>query len=184
MIIEKNKVVSINYILSNDTGDIIESTQHQGPMIYLHGANNILPILEEALEGKSVNSRTRTIVSPKKGYGKYIEEMVQTIPLSGFPNADMVKVGAEFELDTPDGPKIAIITKVDDDAFILDMNHPLAGQILRFNMEVAAIREATAEEIENGHIQTSGCGCGDSHEEHVCGCNDDEKKDCGCGHSH
>lgn len=184
MIIEKNKVVSINYILSDDNNDIVETTKQQGPMIYLHGANNILPVLENALEGKSPNSRVRTTVSPKEGYGEYIEEMVQSIPLSGFPNADKVKVGVQFELDTDDGTKIATITKVDEDAFTLDMNHPLAGQTLHFDIEVAAIREASAEEIQNGQIHTHGCGCGGSHEEHTCGCDQDEKKECGCGHSH
>jgi FKBP-type peptidyl-prolyl cis-trans isomerase SlyD len=199
MIIEKNRVVSIDYILTNDDGITLDSTQDQAPMAYLHGAKNILPGLEEALEGKTLKSRIRTKVSPKHGYGKYNEELVQSIPLSSFPNADQIKVGVQFELDTPQGPQIATITKVDNDEFTLDMNHPLAGETLHFDVEVVDIREATAEEIEKGHLHTEGCGCGHSHSEgegcgcghdhkegEACGCDHDQKEagGCGCGHSH
>ncbi len=185
MDIEKNRVVSINYVLTDDDGITLDSTQDQAPMAYLHGANNILPGLEEALEGKTVKSRIRTKVSPKDGYGKYNEELVQSIPLSSFPNADQIKVGVQFELDTPQGPQIATITKVENDEFTLDMNHPLAGITLHFDVEVVDVREATAEEIEKGHLHSEGCGCGHSHGEDG-GCDHDHKEghECGCGHSH
>ncbi len=193
MIVEKNKVVSINYELADDSGEVLESTQYQGPMVYLHGANNILPVLEEALEGKAVKAKVQTRVSPEQGYGVYQDELVQSIPLSTFPNSDQIKVGTQFQLDTSQGPKIATITKVEGDEFTLDMNHPLAGQTLQFAIEVADIRDATEEEIEKGHVHSDGCGCGHSHgkegdcnhsHEKDCGCDHTKDKDCGCGHSH
>jgi FKBP-type peptidyl-prolyl cis-trans isomerase SlyD len=193
MIVEKNKVVSIHYELANDSGELLESTQQQGPMAYVHGGGNILPVLEDALEGKSVRARVRTEVSPAQGYGEYQSELVQSIPLASFPNADQVKVGTQFQLDTSQGPRLATITTVDEDTFTLDMNHPLAGQTLQFDIEVADIRDATVEEIEKGHIHTEGCGCGHSHEEGSgcgtsdkgdCGCDHSQDKECGCGHSH
>jgi FKBP-type peptidyl-prolyl cis-trans isomerase SlyD len=182
MIIEKNSVVAIDYVLTDGNGEMVDSTQDQEPMVYLHGANNILPVLEDALEGKSLKSRVRIKVSPADGYGKYKEDLVQSIPLSSFPNADQVKVGTQFELDTPQGPQIATITKVERDEFTLDMNHPLAGETLHFDIEVVDIREATAEEIAKGHVHVEGCGCGHSHGE--CGGDHSEGEDCGCDHEH
>ncbi|MCP4749913.1 MAG: peptidylprolyl isomerase [Proteobacteria bacterium] len=183
MIIEKNRAVSINYVLTNDAGETLDSTQYQTPMVYLHGANNILPVLENALEGKTLKSRVRTKVTPGDGYGEYNEELVQSVPLSSFPNADKIKAGTQFQLDTSQGPKIATITKVENGEFTLDMNHPLAGQTLNFDIEVVDIREASAEEIEKGHVHTEGCGCGHSHGED-CGCGQSHGEDCGCDHDH
>ena len=204
MIIEKNSVVSIDYVLTGDNGETIDSTQHRGPMVYLHGADNILPALEAGLEGKTLKSRVRTKISPKDGYGEYRDEMAQSIPLADFPNADQVKVGTQFELDTPQGPQIATITKIENGEFTLDMNHPLAGETLYFDVKVVDIRAATDEEIAKGHIPTKGCGCGHSHGDHDhkdgegcgcgnghkdgegCGCDNvhKESEGCGCGHSH
>ncbi len=186
MIIEKGKAVSINYVLTDDKGEELDSTQYQDPMVYLHGADNILPKLEEVLEGKSIKSRAKTKLTPEDGYGVYRDELVQTVPLDGFPNADQVKVGTQFQLDTPEGPKIATITRVENGEFTIDMNHPLAGQTLHFEVEVVDIRDATAEELEAGHIHVE-CGCGHSHshDSEGCGCDhSDESKECGCGHSH
>ncbi|MBU2509754.1 peptidylprolyl isomerase [bacterium] len=163
MIIEKDKVVSINYVLCNEEGLELDSTQFQDPLVYLHGASNILPKLEEELEGKGVKARVRVKISPKDGYGEYIDELVQSFPLSKLPNADKVKVGVQFQLNTPQGPTMATITKVEDGNFTVDMNHPLAGQTLNFDIEVVDIREATTEEKDTGHIHGEGCGCGHSH---------------------
>jgi FKBP-type peptidyl-prolyl cis-trans isomerase SlyD len=164
MIIEKDKVVSIDYVLTNEGGAILDSTQDQGPMVYLQGAQNILPALEEALEGKAVKARVRKTIMPAEGYGEYNPELSQNYPLSQFPNPDKIKVGTQFQLDTPEGPMVASITKIEDEELTVDMNHPLAGQTLHFDIEVADIREATAHEIEKGHIHTEGCECGHSHD--------------------
>lgn len=158
MIVEKNKVVSIDYELTNQEGSILDTTQNQEPLIYLHGANNILAALEEELEGKGIKGRVRTKIAPEDGYGKYDEQMVQKVPLAEFPNADQVKEGVQFQIDTSQGVKIATITKVEADHFTLDLNHPLAGQVLCFDVEVVDIREATTEELEHGHVHTGGCG--------------------------
>ena len=185
MIIEKDKAVSINYVLTNEAGEELDSTQYQGPMpmVYLHGARNILPVLEQALEGKSLKARVRTQIAPGDGYGEYKEELVQSVPLSGFPNADKIKVGTQFQLDTSQGPQMVTITKVEDGEFTLDMNHPLAGQTLHFDIEVVDIRDATAEEISAGHIHAESCGCGHSQDKE-CGCGHQQADSCGCGHSH
>lgn len=184
MIVEKNKVVSIDYVLTDDNDDVLDSTQGRGPMEYVHGAGSVLPALEESLAGKSTKGRLRITLPPDQGYGEYSEELVQSIPLSTFPNADAIRVGVQFQLDTSQGPKIATITKIEGDEFTLDMNHPLAGKTLHFDVEVANIRDATAEEIENGHVHQEGCGCGHAHNEEDCGCGHSHKDSCGCGHSH
>lgn len=181
MIVEKHKAVSINYVVYNDNDEMIDSTQNHGPLMYLHGASNILAVLEKALEGKTQNSRVRVSVPPTEGYGEYIEEMAQSIPLSEFPDADKIKVGVQFQLDTPQGPRIATITAVEDETFTLDMNHPMAGMTLHFDIEVADIRDATPQEIEQGQIYSAGCGCGQSHEQEGCGCEHKHEEGCGCG---
>jgi FKBP-type peptidyl-prolyl cis-trans isomerase SlyD len=163
MKIKKNKVVSIDYELTSEDGNILDSTHNQEPLVYLHGANNILAALEKELEGKGIKGRLQTKIAPEDGYGIYDDQLVQKVPWADFPNADHIKEGAQFQVDTSEGAKIATITKVDDKYFILDLNHPLAGQVLCFDVNVVDIREATPEEIKNGHIHTEGCGCGHSH---------------------
>lgn len=163
MTIEKHKVVSIDYILTNDEGDILDTTQDESPLEYLHGANNLLPALESALEGKGLKARVQTKVSPEEGYGVYDEELTQTVPLSSFPNPEQIKAGTQFQVETSQGIKIATISRVENGELTVDLNHPLAGQNLNFDIQVVGIRDATAEEIENGHIHTEGCSCGHDH---------------------
>lgn len=163
MIIEKNKVVSIDYVLTNENGDVLDSTENQDPLVYLHGAGNLISGLEAELEGQAVKSRIRTNIAPKDAYGEYDEKLVQTVPLSSMPNSEHIKEGAQFQIDTSQGPKIASITKVENGEFTLDLNHPLAGIALNFDVQVVDIRDATEEEIEKGHIHTEGCGCGHDH---------------------
>ncbi len=159
MIVEKEKAVSINYVLTNDNNEILDSTQGQPPMVYLHGADNILPGLENALEGKSLKSRIQTIIPAEEGYGKNNPELVQTVPLSTFPNSEKIEAGTQFQLETSYGPRTATIAKIENDEVTIDMNHPLAGQNLHFDVEIADIRQATVDEIEKGHIHAEGCGC-------------------------
>ena len=160
MIVEKEKAVSINYVLTNDSDEMLDSTQHQAPMVYLHGASNILPGLEDALEGKSIKSRVRKIIPAEEGYGKNNPELVQTVPLSTFPNSEKIETGTQFELETSYGTRLATIAKIENGEVTIDMNHPLAGQNLHFDVEIVDIRDATAEEIDKGHIHVEGCGCG------------------------
>ena len=160
MIVEKEKAVSINYVLTNDSDEMLDSTQHQAPMVYLHGASNILPGLEDALEGKSIKSRVRKIIPAEEGYGKNNPELIQTVPLSTFPNSEKIEAGTQFELETSYGTRLATIAKIENGEVTIDMNHPLAGQNLHFDVEIVDIRDATAEEIDKGHIHVEGCGCG------------------------
>ncbi len=162
MIIEKDKAVSLDYTLTNSEGEILDSTQQQTPLVYLHGAGNILPRLEEALEGKKIKSRIKKTLVPEDGYGDYNPQLAQSYPLSKFPNADKLKVGTQFQVDTSGGPVLATITKIENEELTVDMNHPLAGQTLHFDIEVVDIREATEEELKHGHIHSGECGC--SHE--------------------
>jgi FKBP-type peptidyl-prolyl cis-trans isomerase SlyD len=163
MIVEKEKAVSINYILTNQNEEMLDSTQNQAPMIYLHGASNLLPGLENALEGKSIKSRVRTIIPAEEGYGKNNPDLVQTVPLSTFPNSDKIEEGCHFQLETSYGPRTATIAKVANGEVTIDMNHPFAGQTLHFDVEIVDIRDATPDEIEKGHIHIEGCSCEHDH---------------------
>ncbi len=152
MTIIKSKVVEIHYILKNKNGDLLDSSQGQAPLAFIHGTGNIIPGLEKELEGKKVGDKINVTVQPADGYGVREEKLVQTIPSSNFQDKTQVKLDAQFRVETEEGLRVATITKIEGDNVTTDMNHPLAGEELHFDVEVMAIRDATEEEISHGHV--------------------------------
>jgi FKBP-type peptidyl-prolyl cis-trans isomerase SlyD len=151
MKISKGKVVSIHYALNDTAGEILESSEGQAPLEYLHGYGNIIVGLEKALEGKTAGDNLKAVIPPIDGYGVRDESMVKSLPLSSFQNQDEVMVGAQFQAETSQGPRLATVTKTDDKNATVDLNHPLADQTLSFDIEVMEVREATKEELSHGH---------------------------------
>lgn len=160
MVVQKNTVVSIHYTLTNDSGDVVDSSIDHTPLDYIQGLGHIVPGLEKALEGKSVGDKFKVVVSPEEGYGVRDEEMMDRIPLSSFPDVETVEAGMEFFADGPNGPVSITITAVEGDEALVDGNHPLAGQNLNFEIEVMGVRAATSLEVEHGHAH------GDDDEHH------------------
>lgn len=152
MQIAANSVVTINYTLTDDQGQVIDSSEGREPLAYLQGAHNIIPGLEKALEGKSKGDTMVVEVEPDEGYGPRREELVQDVPRDRFENADKVQQGMQVQAQTEAGPQLFTVLDVADDSVTLDANHPLAGQKLTFSVEVVDVREATAEETEHGHV--------------------------------
>ena len=152
MQISANMVVSIDYTLTDDQGTVIDSSEGRGPLAYLHGMNNIIPGLENALEGKSKGDSLQVKVSPEEGYGERSEELTQAIPKQMFEGNDDIQVGMQFQTMTEQGPHVVTVTQIDDDTITVDGNHPLAGENLNFDVTVVDIREATAEELDHGHV--------------------------------
>jgi len=152
MRVGKNSVVSINFKLSNEQGELLDASEEGTPLAYLHGGAGIIPGLEKALEGKAVGDSFSAVISPEDGFGEHRPEMVQKIPLDSFPDTDQVKPGAGFEAQNPDTGQVINfrITEVSDGEVTADGNHPLAGMTLRFDGTVLDIREATEEEILQG----------------------------------
>jgi FKBP-type peptidyl-prolyl cis-trans isomerase SlyD len=152
MQISANKVVSIDYKLTNNEGSVIDSSEGRGPLAYLQGHNNIIPGLENALEGKSVGDNLNVTVEPKEGYGERDDSLTQAVPRKMFENADEIQVGMQFQTQTEQGPHIVTVIAVDDENVTVDANHPLAGQTLNFDVSVVDVRDASAEEMEHGHV--------------------------------
>ena len=151
--IKQNSVVSMHYNLKDAQGEQLDSSEGQEPLVYLQGAGNIIVGLEEQLLGKAVGDKVNAVVSAEKGYGEPLEALVQTVPKEAFgAEIDNVEVGMRFQAETEQGPVPVVVTAVDEKTVTVDGNHPLAGQELHFDVTITDIRDATAEEIEHGHV--------------------------------
>lgn len=156
MQIAKHKVVSIDYTLTNDAGDVVDSSAGGEPLVYLHGMHNIISGLENALEGKSAGDTLQVTIAPKDGYGERVDAMVQTVPRELFQGVDQLEVGMQFQANTDSGVQVVTITAVEGDEVTVDGNHPLAGENLNFDVTVVDVRDASDEEIEHGHVHGPG----------------------------
>jgi FKBP-type peptidyl-prolyl cis-trans isomerase SlyD len=154
--IEKNRVVQIHYTLKDDQGEVLDSSAGQSPLPYIHGVGALIPGLEKQLLGKEAGDKLTTVIPPAEGYGEYDEDHVFIVPADEFEGDDELEEGMQVQIDTEDGPAIAIVTKIDGDEVTLDLNHPLAGISLHFDVEVVEVREATSQELEHGHVHTPG----------------------------
>ena len=161
MQISKNSVVTINYTLKNDQGEILDESQ-DGTFLYLHGFGGIIPGLEGQLEGKSAGDSFSAHIEAEDGYGVRDDTMVQIVPRNMFEEGHPVEEGIQFHAESPEGDMLMVtVTKVDGDEVTVDGNHPLAGIALNFDIKIAEIREASAEEIEHGHAHGP-----DGHHDH------------------
>jgi FKBP-type peptidyl-prolyl cis-trans isomerase SlyD len=152
MKIAHEKVVSIHYTLKNKEGTVLDSSSGSDPLAYLHGFGNIIPGLENALEGKAKGEKLSVTVEPEQGYGARDEQLVQAVPRSAFKGVDNLAPGMQFQAQGPQGARLVVVTQVATDVVTVDANHPLAGQTLHFDVEVSDVRDATAEELEHGHV--------------------------------
>ena len=145
------QVVSMEYSLRVD-GKVVDSSEGGEPLEYLHGAANIIPGLERELEGMSIGESKNVIVPAADGYGEMDEDAFVDVPRKEFPDDMPLNPGVEMELTTPDGqPMYARVDSVEEEIVHLNMNHPLAGKELHFEVKVTALRDATDEEMDHGH---------------------------------
>lgn len=156
MTIKENSAVSFHYTLTDDAGAQIDSSAGQAPLAYLHGAGNIIPGLEKALEGKAVGDQLKVSVSAEEGYGPVQPELIQDVPRSAFQGIETIEVGMQFEAQTGQGAVPVTVTAVTDETVTVDGNHPLAGKSLNFDVTIEAVRDATKEELDHGHIHGPG----------------------------
>ncbi|HET20429.1 MAG TPA: peptidylprolyl isomerase [Chromatiales bacterium] len=152
MQITQDSVVTIDYRLTNDAGDVIDSSENHGPLAYLHGHGNIIPGLEQALEGRSAGDTLKVDIEPAQGYGELNPALTQTLPSSMFGGVDQIAVGMQFHAQTDHGIEVVTVTAVEGDQVTIDGNHPLAGQNLHFDVTVREVRAAEAEELAHGHV--------------------------------
>lgn len=152
LMIGKNSVVAINYTLTNDAGEVMDSSEGGAPLTYLHGAHNLIAGLEKELEGKTAGAKFNATIAPEDGYGESDPAMIQTLPREMFRGVDNIEVGMGFTAQGPQGQQHIVVTAVSGDEVTVDGNHPMAGKTLHFAVEVVSVREATAEEIDHGHV--------------------------------
>ncbi|HHJ34256.1 MAG TPA: peptidylprolyl isomerase [Gammaproteobacteria bacterium] len=152
MQIESNSVVTLHYTLKDNEGNIIDQSE-DGSFLYLHGAMNIIPGLENALTGKAAGDEFSVKVSAAEGYGEKDPQRIQEVPKDMFDNVDEIKPGVQFHAQGPDGGAVVVtVVEVKDEAVVIDGNHALAGMDLNFAVKVVDVREASEEEITHGHV--------------------------------
>jgi len=145
-------IVKIDYTLTSNDGDVIDSSEGREPLAYLHGHGNIIPGLEKALEGKTEGEELTVQVEPEEAYGVHRPELVQQVSIEAFAGIDKVEPGMRFNADSAQGPLVVKVTNIDGDQVTIDANHELAGKQLNFAVSVREIRAASEDELETGQI--------------------------------
>ncbi len=154
--VQDGQVVSMEYTLHVD-GEMIDSSAGHEPLEFLQGAGNIIPGLEDELYGLEVGEAKNVIVAAEDGYGILDPDAFIDVPREQFPAEIPLEIGVELQVQDEDGqPMLARIDRVDDDNVRLDFNHPLAGKELVFDVKIVALREASEEEMEHGHVHDAG----------------------------
>jgi len=156
MSIAQDQVVSIHYTLRDDAGEVVDRSADGAPLAYLHGHGQLIPGLERELTGKKPGERLQVKVPPAEAYGEYDHALVQKVPRRALKGVGDPRVGMRLQAQTPQGPRAVTVTQVSGDLVTLDGNHPLAGKNLNFEVEVAAVRPATEEELAHGHVHGAG----------------------------
>ncbi|MDZ7751344.1 MAG: peptidylprolyl isomerase [Gammaproteobacteria bacterium] len=161
MQIQKHRVVTIHYTLANNQGEVIDSSEGQDPLVYIHGVNQLVSGLEKALEGKATGEQVSVTVAPEEGYGPVLPELFQEVPRAAFDNIENLEPGLHLQAQTEEGHVRHVrVVKVGDDTVEIDINHPLAGEELYFDVSIEQVRDASEEEVEHGHVHG---GDGHSH---------------------
>jgi FKBP-type peptidyl-prolyl cis-trans isomerase SlyD len=153
MKIEKGNVVGIDYSLHLGDGQVVDRSDPGEPLTYIQGEGQIVPGLETALEGLGIGDAKKVVVAPGEGYGEHDPRGIQEVPRGAFPSEFEPKVGMELTAEGPNGEPVPFtIREVKPDTVVIDLNHPLAGRTLHFDVTVREVRTATAEELEHGHV--------------------------------
>jgi FKBP-type peptidyl-prolyl cis-trans isomerase SlyD len=167
MPIQKHSLVAIEYRLTDNEGEEIDSSGEDGPLTYVHGMQEIIPGLEKALEGRNAGEQFQVTIEPEDAYGDRYEELCIEMPRDEFEDELELELGMQFNLTDEDGEEIVVtVIDFDEDSVVVDGNHPLAGVTLNFDVKIHEVRPATPEEIEeSGSHSCDDEGCGCDHED-------------------
>ncbi len=152
MQIAKDKVVTIDYTLTDGQGTLLDSSQDGEPLSYIQGAGSIIPGLEAALEGKSTSEALQVTIAPDQAYGERDESLMQAVSRDLFEGAEQLEAGIRFRVQSDFGMQIITVVEVEGDTITIDGNHPLAGVTLNFDVTIRDVRDATSEELSHGHV--------------------------------
>ena len=155
MQISKHKVVTMEYTLRDDQGTVIDSSEGREPLAYIQGIGNIIPGLEQALEGKEQGESMSVRIAPEDAYGDRDETLLQAVPRKMF-DVEEIEVGMQFQTQSEDAAQVVTVVSVTEEDVTVDANHPLAGVPLNFDVTVVEVREASDEELDHGHVHGAG----------------------------
>ena len=185
MQISGNKIVTFDFTVMDEQGQLIESSKDTGSMSYLHGAGKIAAGLEKALEGRSSGDTFSVLLTPSQGFGERDDSLIHTFTKEELAGLGELKTGMQLQSKDDDGIRTLTITKIEDDKVILDENHPLAGKLVTFDVTVIDVRKATEDELGYEPSQsvryaddcpTCGSSTSEYGNDHDCECGGD------CGH--
>ncbi|MFT5788731.1 MAG: FKBP-type peptidyl-prolyl cis-trans isomerase SlyD [Shewanella sp.] len=156
MSIKDDSVVQFNYTLRDEQGEVLESNKDLDPIAYLHGHNNMMPGVEKALVGKEAGATFSVTLPASETYGERNDDAEQRVSVKHLQGAKVWKAGMRALINTDDGQRQVTIIKMGKFMATVDVNHPLAGRELTFDLEVADVRDATPEEVAHGHAHGKG----------------------------
>lgn len=152
-----NKVVTIDYTVTDGQGEVIDSSKDGDPLVYIHGVGHLIPGLEKEVEGKSAGDKLTVVVPPEEAYGQRDEALRQVVARDQFEDPDKLQVGMQFEArGEGSDSQVVTIVSIEGNDVTLDANHPLAGVTLHFEVEVTEVRDASQEELDHGHVHGEG----------------------------
>jgi len=157
MKVGKGSVVSVEYKLHLGDGVVIDASEPGEPLVYIHGESQIVPGLERELEGLEAGATRQVTVAPDDGYGLSDPGAIQRVPRNAFPDGFEARIGMELVAQGPQGEPLPFVVRgveksLEGEIVVVDFNHPLAGQTLHFDISISAVREASAEELDHGHV--------------------------------
>lgn len=145
------RVIAFNYVLKNTKGDLIDASEPNQPLPFLTGRGQIIPGLEEVVATMNEGDKKIVNVPAAQAYGEVRADMVMDVPKTELEHLKDLQVGSHLQLQLGEGVKVVTVSKITDSHVTLDGNHPLAGTDLVFDIEVALVRDATADEVLHGH---------------------------------
>lgn len=178
MKIADNRYVSIDYRLTLESGEEIDRSPEGAPLGFVAGTGSIIPGLDNALLGRVAGDDFKVAVEPEQAYGPVQDDLIQIIPRERFPQGVEIGPGMAFQARGPRGPVAMTVKAVSPDAVTVDLNHPLAGKKLFFDVKVVEVREPLPEEMPS--FSAGGCACG-PQEQSDCGCGPGGSGGCGSG---
>jgi len=158
--VQNDAFVTIDYTLTLDSGEVVDKSEPGSPLGFIVGSGQIIPGLESALSGKSAGESFSVKIAAADGYGDVDEEMFQTMPRKNFPKDAELEADMMFQAQTPHGPVSFRVKEVSEEEVVVDFNHPLAGEVLNFDVKVVEVRKATEEDLAELHAAH---GCDGSH---------------------
>lgn len=149
MKIQDKSIVAMHYKLMNDDGDVVDTSEGQEPYIFMQGTNAVIPGLERGIAGKSAGDKLHLVIQPEDAYGPVIKELIRTAKPEAFNGVEDVKAGMSFTARGPEGQvQQVLVEEVTEEGIKVNANHPLAGKVLSFDVNIVEVRQPSPEELD------------------------------------